>query len=145
MPSYSRCVTVHPTAAAREGFSVLVIDRTLGEAERVCAKLREEGHLAQAYTYDDDLERIIGEQKPQAVAIRMRLGSGSRGTKSRIGRAFPHLLVVTFNADTAHSVGEQLPARWTDLYELAAAPIPPLYGFPRALREAFEETLRVAS
>ncbi len=145
MPSYSRCVTVHPTAAAREGFSVLVIDRTLGEAERVCAKLRTEGHLAHAYTYDDDLERIIDELKPQAVAIRMRVMSGSRGARSRIQRVFPHLLLVSFNADTADAVGEQLPAHWTDLYELAAAPIPPLYGFPRALREAFEETLRVAS
>jgi hypothetical protein len=145
MPSYSRCVTVHPAATPREGFSVLVIDRTLGEAERVCAKLRKDGHLAQAYTYDDDLERIIDEQKPQALAIRMRIGSGSRGARSRIQRLFPHLLVVTFNADTADTVGEQLPTRWTDLYELAAAPIPPLYGFPRALREAFEATLRVAS
>jgi hypothetical protein len=142
MPYQSRCFTVRPAAAPREGFTVLVVDKSVSEAERMCAVLRRDGHLAEARTYDDDLVRVIEELKPQAVALRMRLGSASRNARAQIERLFPHLLLITFNGASASAVREQLPRHWTDLFELAASRRPPLYGFPRALRDEFEETLR---
>ena len=137
----SRCFTVRPTAAPREAFSVLVIDRTVGEAEDMCATLREDGHLVDTLAYSDDLEAAVGELKYQAIVIRMRLGTGGRAARDRIKRAFPHLLVLTVNASNLDEVREQLPTRWTDLYELAAPPPMRLIGQPRAFREALEEQL----
>jgi NAD(P)-dependent dehydrogenase (short-subunit alcohol dehydrogenase family) len=126
MPLQSRCVTLHPTAAPREGLRVLVIDRSVEEAEALCARLREEGHVAEPACYADDLVQMVDALSPQAVAIRMRLGSGGKSARTRVQRAFPHLFVVTFNAATAASVGERLPRRWTDLYDLGAAKMPSL-------------------
>jgi hypothetical protein len=137
----SRCFTVRPTAAPREAYSVLVIDRTVGETEDMCATLREDGHLVDALTFADDLEQAIGELKYQAIVIRMRLGTAARTARDRVKRAFPHLLVITFNASNTDEVREQLPTRWTELFELSAPPAPRLCAFPRAVREAMEEKM----
>ena len=141
MPMESRCFTVRPTAAPREAYSVLVIDRSVRETEGMCALLREDGHLVDALAYGDDILQAISERGPQAVVVRLRLGTAGRAARDRIKRAFPHLLVIAFNASTMDEVREKLPCRWTELYELAA-PLPArLYGFPRSVREAFEEEL----
>jgi DNA-binding NtrC family response regulator len=141
MHTESRCFTVRPTAAPREAYSVLVIDRTVGEAESVCARLREDGHWVEARGYGEDILGAIAELKPQAVVIRMRLGTAGRVARDTIERVFPHLHVITCNASTIERVCSKLPARWTDLYELSAPPPPRMIGFPRKLREAFEEEL----
>jgi CheY-like chemotaxis protein len=137
----SRCFTVRPTAAPRKAYSVLVIDRTVREAETMCALLREDGHVVDARAYGDDVLAAISELKPQAVVIRMRLGTAGRAARDRVKRAFPHIHVITFNAATLGEVSEKLPARWTDLYDLSAPPPPRMIGFPRAIREAFEAEL----
>ena len=141
MSMQSRCFTVRPTAAPRETFSVLVIDRTVREAEEMCATLREDGHLVDARSYGDDLVGAIAELRVQAIVIRMRLGTSGRAARDRIKRAFPHLLVIPVNASNLDDVRDQLPTRWTDLYELSAPPPPRLIGQPRAIREALEEQL----
>jgi hypothetical protein len=141
MPTQSRCFTVRPTAAPREAFSVLVIDRTVGETEEMCALLREEGHLVDALAYGDDVLGAIQERAPQAVVIRMRFGTAGRAARDRIQRAFPHLLVIAFNGSTLEEVCAKLPSRWTELYELRAPRPARLYGFPRSVRDAFEAEL----
>jgi CheY-like chemotaxis protein len=141
MPLESRCFTVRPTAATREGLSVLVIDSTVGEAEQVCAALREDGHATDARTYDDELLEIIAEQNPQVIAIRMRLVGAARSTRARIKKAFPHIRLISFSTATADEVRDQMPERWTELYELSPARMPNPVGFPRAVREVIEDLL----
>jgi hypothetical protein len=137
----SRCYTVRPTAAAREGFSVLVIDRSTDDAESLCAILRDEGHAVETRCYGDALEAAVDELSPQVIAIRMRAGGAARATQARIEAAFPHLRVVTFNASTSYAVKKLMPKHWTDLCDLSAARMPRPAGFPRAVREVLEELL----
>ena len=137
----SRCLTVRPSAAPREGFTVLVIDRDVDEAEAVCAGLREDGHVTDVRTYEDDLTTIIAEKCPQVIALRMRVGGGSRAIKSRLKKAFPHIQLITFSGADVDAVRAQLPRCWTELYELSAAGLPRPAGFPRAVRELLEDIL----
>jgi hypothetical protein len=120
---------------------VLVIDRKVSESAGVCAALREDGHMVEARAYGDDLLGAVASLQPQVIAIRMRLGGMGRTVRARIQRAFPHIRIVSFNRASLHTVRAQMPERWTDLYQLSA-PLPPrMYGFPRAIREAYEEAL----
>jgi hypothetical protein len=138
MSRTSRCFTLHPAAAPREGLSVLVIDRTVGEAEELCAALREDGHVAEARAHHDDLASIIERLNPQVIAVRMRIGGGARATRKLVEKSFPHIRLIPYNAATLDTVRDELPQRWTELYELSPARMPNPKGFPRAVREVLE-------